>query len=71
MNNYDDDDNDELDVWKGVDRESMLAVDSEHRLRSMNLPFDIDVWYPPLKKHTFHSVFIPLTRQQAIACVRL
>jgi hypothetical protein len=37
----------------------------------MNLPFDIDVWYPPLKKHTFHSVFIPLTRQQAIACVRL
>lgn len=37
-------------------------------LRSENLAFDIDVWYPPLAEHyTFGSVFIPLTRAEAQA----
>ena len=44
--------------------------DSEHRLRSENLPFDIDVWYRPLARFTFPSLFIPLTRRAASAIVR-
>lgn len=41
----------------------------EHRLRSENLAFDIDVWYPGLAEHTFRSVFLPLTRGEAKAMV--
>jgi gamma-glutamylcyclotransferase (GGCT)/AIG2-like uncharacterized protein YtfP len=44
-------------------------MNGEHRLRSENLAFDIDVWYPPLAAHTFASVFLPLTRLEAQAIV--
>ena len=40
-----------------------------HRLRSENLAFDIDVWYPPLAEYTFPSIFLPLQRQEAQALV--
>lgn len=43
----------------------MLSISSEHKLRSENLPFDIDVWYPKLTQFTFHTYLIPLTRTQA------
>ena len=33
-----------------------LGFDSEHLLRSENIPFDIDNWYPSLKKWTFRTV---------------
>jgi hypothetical protein len=42
---------------------------SEHKLRAENLPFDIDVWYPMLKDHTFPSVFLPLTRSEGKAII--
>ena len=41
----------------------------EHRLRSENLAFEMDVWYPPLADFTFASVFLPLTRRDAEAIV--
>jgi len=44
-------------------------MNGEHRLRSENLAFDVDVWYPPLAAHTFASVFLPLTRLEAQAIV--
>lgn len=44
-------------------------MNGEHRLRSENLAFDIDVWYPPLAMHTFASVFLPMTRLEARAIV--
>ena len=47
-----------------------LDFDSEHKLRSENLMFDIDVWYPRLKKYTFRTTFIPLTRAEARAIVK-
>jgi len=47
--------------------EDMLGINSEHKLRSENLPFDIDVWYPRLKQMTYRSVFYPLTRSEAKA----
>ena len=40
---------------------------TEHSLRSENLPFDIDVWYPRLAKHTAATTFLPLTRREALA----
>eukprot|EP00698_Gefionella_okellyi_P004160 TRINITY_DN13882_c0_g1_i1.p1 TRINITY_DN13882_c0_g1~~TRINITY_DN13882_c0_g1_i1.p1 ORF type:complete len:628 (+),score=112.34 TRINITY_DN13882_c0_g1_i1:40-1884(+) len=46
---------------------NMLAISSEHRLRSENLAFDIDVWYPSLAAFTFRSEFVPLTRTEALA----
>jgi hypothetical protein len=46
---------------------NMLAINSEHKLRAENLPFDIDVWYPQLAAHTFASIFTPLTRTEARA----
>eukprot|EP01045_Picozoa_sp_COSAG04_P038512 COSAG04_NODE_10356_length_784_cov_1.039416_1_plen_146_part_10 len=46
-----------------------LDVSGEHRLRSENLAFDIDVWYPPLARHTFATTFLPLTREEAAAIV--
>ncbi|CAM9864092.1 unnamed protein product, partial [Heterosigma akashiwo] len=45
----------------------MLAINSEHRLRSENLPYDIDVWYPRIKSHTYRTEFYPLTRAEAEA----
>ena len=44
-------------------------ISSEHRLRSENLAFDIDVWYPMLKDFTFDTVFLPLRRREAIAII--
>lgn len=46
-----------------------LNVSGEHSLRSENLAFDIDVWYPLLSKHTFPTVFLPLRRSEAAAIV--
>ena len=46
-----------------------VSSGGEHRLRSENLAFDIDVWYPPLAEHTFSTVFLPLTRFDAEAIV--
>eukprot|EP01083_Nonionella_stella_P023605 65323_1 len=46
-----------------------LQISSEHRLRSENLAFDIDVWYPILKKFTFETVFLPFKRREAIAII--
>ena len=40
---------------------------SEHRIRSENLSYDIDVWYQPMKDHTFFSCFVPLSRSEAQA----
>ena len=48
---------------------NMLGISSEHRLRSENLAFDIDVWYPPLAEHTFHTEFLPLRRAEAAAII--
>lgn len=50
--------------------EKALGFDSEHKLRSENLPFDIDVWYPRLKQFTFPTYFLPLARREARAIVR-
>ena len=47
--------------------ETLLQIGSEHRLRSENLPFDIDVWYPTLEQFTFPTEFLPLTRPEAVA----
>lgn len=44
-----------------------LSFDSEHRLRSENLAWDIDVWYPKLKDFTFPSIFLPLKLSEARA----
>lgn len=52
------------------DGRSRLIIDSEHKLRSENLPFDIDVWYPRLRKHTYRTVFLPLTRREAESLMR-
>lgn len=46
-----------------------LKISSEHRLRSENLAYDIDVWYPILKKFTFPSIFLPFRRREAIAII--
>lgn len=46
-----------------------LQINSEHRLRSENLPFDIDVWYPVMAPFTFRTQFVPLTRTEATAIV--
>ena len=44
-----------------------LSFDSEHRLRSENLAFDIDNWYPVLRQFTARSVFIPLKKAEGEA----
>jgi gamma-glutamylaminecyclotransferase len=54
-------------VDKADDAEYRLMVQSEHRLRAENLPFDIDVWYPILKQFTFRTVFRPFSRQEGKA----
>ena len=46
---------------------SQLVIDSEHRLRSENLPWDIDVWYPSVQQVTFRTQFLPLTIQEGRA----
>ena len=49
-------------------RDTALNISgSEHRLRSENLAFDIDVWLPPLENHTFRSEFLPMTVDEATA----
>lgn len=53
----------------GRDGDWRLQISSEHRLRSENLAFDIDVWYPMLKQFTFDTVFLPLRRREAIAVI--
>src|SRR4051794_35189378 len=50
--------------------EKALSFDSEHKLRTENLAFDIDVWYPRLKSFTFPTTFLPLSRNEARAIVR-
>ena len=51
-----------------VDGRGMARVkNTEHSLRSENLPFDIDVWYPPLARHTFPTVFLPMNVREAEA----
>lgn len=47
-----------------------ITINSEHRLRSENLSFDIDVWYPILSKFTFKSVFLPISIQEREAIIR-
>lgn len=47
--------------------QTLLQIGSEHRLRSENLPFDIDVWFPTLEQFTFPTEFLPLTRNEAVA----
>ena len=46
---------------------SALSFDSEHRLRSENLAWDIDVWYPLIQDFTFESIFLPLKAAEATA----
>jgi hypothetical protein len=50
-----------------TDAEIHLSFDSEHRLRAENLSWDIDVWYPLVEDHTFRTIFIPLTVEEAHA----
>eukprot|EP01087_Luapelamoeba_hula_P011320 TRINITY_DN3064_c0_g1_i1.p1 TRINITY_DN3064_c0_g1~~TRINITY_DN3064_c0_g1_i1.p1 ORF type:complete len:541 (+),score=79.64 TRINITY_DN3064_c0_g1_i1:40-1662(+) len=52
---------------KAHDTSTLLQIDSEHRYRTENLPFDIDVWYPALTPFTFRTSFVPLTRTEAEA----
>lgn len=47
----------------------MLSIRSEHTLRSENLPFDIDVWYPQISQFTYKTVFLPLKKGEARALV--
>lgn len=47
--------------------EQQLTFNSEHRLRSENLSFDADVWYPLVSDFTAKSVFIPLHIKEARA----
>eukprot|EP00808_Paulinella_micropora_P010443 g32454.t1 len=56
------DDTDEED-----NRVPLLEIPSEHKLRSENLAFDIDVWYPLLAPLTFKTIFYPLQRAEARA----
>jgi gamma-glutamylcyclotransferase (GGCT)/AIG2-like uncharacterized protein YtfP len=51
------------------DAQTLLQISSEHRLRSENLPFDIDVWYPLVEQFTFPTSFIPLTLKEARSIV--
>jgi len=52
---------------KALEAAQMLSIQSEHKLRQENLPFDIDVYYPKLAPYTFPSEFIPFTRAEAHA----
>lgn len=60
------------DSWGShtTSRSEALSFDSEHLLRSENLPFDIDAWYPALQRWTFRSVFLPLQRSEMRALIR-
>mmetsp|Transcript_20420 Transcript_20420/g.61012 ORF Transcript_20420/g.61012 Transcript_20420/m.61012 type:complete len:625 (+) Transcript_20420:36-1910(+) len=51
-------------------KEDALAFDSEHLLRTENIPFDIDNWYPKLAPFTFATIFLPLSRPEARAIIR-
>ncbi|PRP85353.1 hypothetical protein PROFUN_07061 [Planoprotostelium fungivorum] len=52
-----------------AEAQSLLQIGSEHKLRSENLPFDTDVWYPSLSSVTFKTIFVPLTRPEARAII--
>ncbi|KAL0476368.1 gamma-glutamylcyclotransferase [Acrasis kona] len=52
-----------------ADALNLLSISSEHRIRSENLPFDIDVWYPRVKDFTFETAFLPLSLSEAQAIV--
>ena len=55
------------DITKESDAQDRLQIYSEHKIRSENLPFDIDVWYPVLQQFTFPTIFRPFTRHEGIA----
>lgn len=48
----------------------MLQINSEHRLRQENLAFDIDCWYPLVSQFTAETVFLPISKREALAVVR-
>eukprot|EP01126_Amoeba_proteus_P051453 TRINITY_DN6143_c0_g1_i1.p1 TRINITY_DN6143_c0_g1~~TRINITY_DN6143_c0_g1_i1.p1 ORF type:complete len:391 (+),score=58.23 TRINITY_DN6143_c0_g1_i1:81-1175(+) len=54
-----------------MESKEALSIRSEHTLRSENLPFDIDVWYPLLKEHTFPTYFLPLSVKEARAILNM
>merc|ERR1719197_494281 len=56
-----------MSVTRANDFKGRLEIYSEHKLRAENLPFDIDVWYPPLKEFTYFTKFRPLTLQEGIS----
>jgi gamma-glutamylcyclotransferase (GGCT)/AIG2-like uncharacterized protein YtfP len=49
--------------------QQQLSYNSEHRLRSENLSWDIDVWYPTVTDFTYPSTFIPLSLDEAKAII--
>lgn len=50
-------------------RSAPVDYGGEHRLRSENLAFDADVWYPCVAQHTMRTAFLPLTCCEAAAIV--
>ena len=61
-----------VSIQRGTpEEESNWALDipSEHRLRSENLSFDIDVWYPQVRHLTYKTIFSPFQRKEAKAIV--
>lgn len=50
-------------------RAQALSFNSEHLLRTENIPFDIDNWYPALSEFTFETQFIPMSRLEARAII--
>eukprot|EP01126_Amoeba_proteus_P051454 TRINITY_DN6143_c0_g1_i3.p1 TRINITY_DN6143_c0_g1~~TRINITY_DN6143_c0_g1_i3.p1 ORF type:complete len:266 (+),score=40.32 TRINITY_DN6143_c0_g1_i3:61-798(+) len=59
------------DERREMESKEALSIRSEHTLRSENLPFDIDVWYPLLKEHTFPTYFLPLSVKEARAILNM
>ena len=45
----------------------LREINGEHRLRSENLAFDIDVWYRRLASKTFRTVFQPMEESEGRA----
>lgn len=46
-----------------------LNLHSEHRLRSENLSFDIDVWNQILEKYTFETKCLPILDKERNAII--
>jgi len=55
--------------YNEAEKAQMREIGSEHRLRSENLAFDFDVWYPPLRDFSFPSECIPLRVSEAAAII--